>query len=64
MVKIFVLLKLKIIKVLETTPEFLFALDHIKEEKLLISELCTSIHKLNGEKLEIVYKVVKGLLNE
>ena len=54
----------KIIKALETTPEELFALDHIKDEKDLISEICNSVHKLKKEKLEIAYKVIKGLLKE
>lgn len=54
----------KIINALETTPEELFALDHLKQEKDLINELCSSIHQLDGEKLEIAYKVVKGLLKE
>ena len=54
----------KIINALETTPEELFALDHIKQEKDLINEICKSVHSLEGEKLEIAYKVVKGLLKE
>ena len=54
----------KIINALDTTPEELFALDHIKQEKDLISEICNSVKNLEGEKLEIAYKVVKGLLKE
>lgn len=54
----------KIINALDTTPEELFALDHIKQEKDLISEICDSVKNLEGEKLEIAYKVVKGLLKE
>lgn len=54
----------KIINALETTPEELFALDHIKQEKDLINEICKFVHSLEGEKLEIAYKVVKGLLKE
>lgn len=54
----------KIINALETTPEELFALDHLKQEKDLINEICSSVKHLEGEKLEIAYKVVKGLLRE
>lgn len=54
----------KIINALETTPEELFALDHIKQNKDLINEICSSVHNLDGERLEIAYKVIKGLLKE
>jgi transcriptional regulator with XRE-family HTH domain len=53
-----------IINALDTTPEELFALDHIKEEKDLISEICESITTLDREKLEIAHKVIKGLIKE
>ncbi len=54
----------KIINALDTTPEELFALDHLKQEKDLIKEICESVHNLDSDKLEIAYKVVKGLLKE
>ena len=54
----------RIINALDTTAEELFALDHIKQEKDLIHEICNNVRNLEGEKLEIAYKVVKGLLRE
>ena len=54
----------KIINALETTPEELFAVDHLRQEKDLINVFCLSVQGLEGEKLEIAYKVVKGLLKE
>lgn len=41
----------KIINALDTTPEELFALDHIKQDKDLISEICNSVKNIEGEKL-------------
>ncbi len=54
----------KIIAALDTTAEELFALDHIKQESDLRKEIASSLPQLDGEKLEIAYKVVKGLLKE
>ena len=54
----------KIIAALDTTAEELFALDHIKQESDLRKGIASSLPQLDGEKLEIAYKVVKGLLKE
>lgn len=56
----------KIIKALDTTPEELFSLSHLKSSKELFDEISADIKKLQDEpeKLEILYKVTKSLLKD
>lgn len=56
----------KLLKVLNTTSEELFATNHLKEPEELHSEILKNISKLlkNPQKLEIVYNITKSLLIE
>ena len=56
----------KIIKALNTTSEELFATNHLKEEKELISEIEKNIKTIckNPTKLDILYNVTKSLIKE
>lgn len=54
----------KIISALNTTPEELFSISHLKDRNELTKEINTNIKKLsdNREKLELIYKFIKSLL--
>lgn len=56
----------KLLKVLNTTSEELFATNHLKKPEELHSEILKNISKLlkNPQKLEIVYNITKSLLKE
>ena len=56
----------KIITALNTTPEELFATNHLKEKNILIEEIENSIQIIakNSIKLDILYNVTKSLLKE
>lgn len=56
----------RLIQALDTTPDELFAVDHLKSSSELIKEISSDIKKFANapEKLEILYKVTKSLLKE
>ena len=56
----------KIIKALDTTPDELFAVGHLKPSDELLKEILVDIKKIadTPEKLEILYKIIKSLLCE
>lgn len=56
----------KIINALDTTPEELFAVDHLKTPAEILKEISYDIKKLQDEpeKLEILYKFTKSLLKD
>ncbi len=56
----------KIMEALKTTPDELFRLNHLKDTKELIIEIEALINNLssNKEKIEIIYKFIKSLLND
>ena len=56
----------KLLKVLNTTSEELFSLNHLKSQTELLEEINKNLSKLalKPEKLEIVYNITKSLLKE
>lgn len=56
----------KIIKALNTTPEELFATNHLKEKDELIHEIIQNVKYLsnNPTKLDVLYNVTKSLMKE
>lgn len=56
----------KLLKTLNTTSEELFALNHLKPQEELLSEINKNLSQLsqNPQKLELVYQITKSLLKE
>ena len=56
----------KLLKILNTTSEELFALNHLKSQEELLEEINKNITKIaqNPQKLEIVYNITRSLLKE
>ena len=56
----------KLLKTLNTTSEELFALNHLKSQNELLSEINKNLSKLaqNQRKLEIIYNITRSLLRE
>ena len=56
----------KLLKILNTTSEELFALNHLKSQEELLEEINKNITKIaqNPQKLEIVYNITRRLLKE
>ena len=55
----------KILDVLNVSSSELFAIDYIKPEKDLISEIITDVQNLKDrQKIETIYKIIKATINE
>ena len=54
----------KIMEVLNITPDELFYVEYLKSDKELIQELTNDIKSLQGEDLQIIYKVVKAIIRK
>ena len=56
----------KIIAALNTTPDELFSLNHLKDSEALLSEIQNDIKLVsqNPKKLEILYNLVKAIIKE
>jgi len=56
----------KLLTVLDTTSEELFALNHIKPSKELLGEIIENLRKIaqNQQKLELIYNITRSLLKE
>ena len=56
----------KIIAALNTTPDELFSLNHLKDSEALVSEIQNDIKLVsqNPKKLEILYNLVKAIIKE
>ena len=56
----------KIISALNTTPDELFSLNHLKDSEALLSEIQNDIKLVsqNPKKLEILYNLVKAIIKE
>jgi transcriptional regulator with XRE-family HTH domain len=52
----------KIIKILETSPEDLFVIEHLQTETDLVSEINKMLNA-HPDKIQDVYKMLKGLFN-
>ena len=56
----------KLLKTLNTTSEELFALNHLKSQNELLSEINKNLSQIaqNQRKLEIIYNITRSLLRE
>ena len=56
----------KLIKVLNTTSEELFATNHLRSNEEIVNEIVANLKIIsqNSEKLDILYNVTKGLMKE